>query len=112
MTVLEAAAWIGVPYGTPMSMPWCIRPHRIPTGLVTCPLTGQITPLADGVELEPDEAEGGGAAACAAWIRVVSWELTAFSASASSMNAFSVVWVTASSCRFCARAEESWCVLA
>src|ERR671935_207456 len=26
MTVPDAAAWIGVPYGTPMSIPSCIRP--------------------------------------------------------------------------------------
>src|SRR5207237_1277847 len=56
MTVPEAAAWIGVPYGTPMSMPSCIRPQRIPKGLVTGPDTGQIRPDAEGVP-EPYEPE-------------------------------------------------------
>jgi hypothetical protein len=50
MTVPPAAAWIGVPYGTAMSMPSCMRPQRIPKPLTTGPLTGQISPLDDGVE--------------------------------------------------------------
>ena len=50
MTVPLAAAWIGVPYPTPMSMPACSRPQRSPNGLTTGPLTGQISPLDDGVE--------------------------------------------------------------
>src|ERR671931_677532 len=50
MTLPDAAAWIGVPYGTPMSIPVCIRPQRMPKGLVTGPLTGQMKPLAEGVE--------------------------------------------------------------
>jgi hypothetical protein len=32
-----------------MSIPSCIRPQRIPNGLVTGPLTGQMKPAADGV---------------------------------------------------------------
>src|SRR3954452_16982124 len=51
MTVPEAAAWIGVPYETPMSMPACRRPHRIPNVIVTGPLTGQMRPADEGVEL-------------------------------------------------------------
>src|ERR687887_278474 len=49
MTTPAAAAMIGVPYGTPMSMPSCMRPQRQPNGLVTGPFTGQISPEADGV---------------------------------------------------------------
>ena len=48
MTVPDAAAWIGVPYETPMSIPSCIRPHRQPNGLVTGPETGQTSPADDG----------------------------------------------------------------
>src|ERR671935_207792 len=33
-----------------MSIPSCMRPHRIPNGLVTGPLTGQMRPAAEGVE--------------------------------------------------------------
>src|ERR671929_2127973 len=57
MTVPAAAAWIGVPYGTPMSIPSCMRPQRMPKGLVIGPLTGQMSPLDDtwlGAEYELD----------------------------------------------------------
>src|SRR5579862_3559819 len=49
MTVPAAAAWIGVPYGTPMSMPGWKPPQRGPNGLVIGPLTGQMSPAALGV---------------------------------------------------------------
>ena len=48
-----AAAWIGVPYATPMSIPSCMRPQRQPNGLVTGPFTGQISPADDGVDVGP-----------------------------------------------------------
>src|ERR687888_672239 len=81
MTLPDAAAWIGVPYGTPMSIPVCIRPQRMPKGLVTGPLTGQMKPLAEGVE-----SDAGGLydeAAWAAWIWAPSEALTRSSAWAS-----------------------------
>src|SRR6478736_2365787 len=56
MTVPDAAAWIGVPYPTPMSIPSCMRPQRQPNGLVTGPLTGQMKPAAEGV-VSPGEYE-------------------------------------------------------
>src|SRR6266550_1549455 len=40
-----------------MSMPSCIRPQRIPKPLTTGPLTGQIRPLEEGVELWLDEPD-------------------------------------------------------
>ena len=46
ITLPVAAARIGVPAGTAMSMPSCIRPQRGPNGEVTGPLTGQMKPLA------------------------------------------------------------------
>src|SRR5213078_5061489 len=58
MTTPEAAAMIGAPYPAPMSIPSCMRPQRIPNGLVTGPLTGQMRPDADGV---PGDTAGGGA---------------------------------------------------
>jgi len=51
MTVPPAAACTGVPLGTAMSIPSCIRPQRIPKPLVTGPLTGQMKPLDDGCVL-------------------------------------------------------------
>src|SRR5438046_8629138 len=52
-----------------MSIPSCIRPQRIPNGLVTGPLTGQIRPAADGGpgwnEPEPLSREARAALACA-----------------------------------------------
>src|SRR5690242_19624953 len=50
MIVPAAAAWIGVPVTTAMSMPsWCV-PHRAPNGDVIGPLTGQlsVTPVRRG----------------------------------------------------------------
>src|SRR5579862_9932205 len=49
MTVPAAAAWIGVPSGTPMSIPGWMVPHRGPKGLVIGPWTGQMKPAALGV---------------------------------------------------------------
>ena len=43
MTVPAAEACIGVPVGTAMSIPSCIRPQRQPNGLVTGPETGHDT---------------------------------------------------------------------
>src|SRR4051794_39608865 len=39
-TVPAAAAWMGVPMPTPMSMPLCITPQRAPNGDVTGPTSG------------------------------------------------------------------------
>ena len=82
MTRPAAAAWIGVPYGTPMSIPSCIRPQRIPNGLVTGPETGQIRPATEGVPVpvEPAPADE----RCAAAICAPSRALTAASPLASS----------------------------
>src|SRR5262249_61999397 len=52
MTVPAAAAAIGVPIGTPMSIPWWKLPQRGPNGLVIGPLTGQTSPADDGVAVE------------------------------------------------------------
>src|SRR5205823_3413739 len=103
MTVPEAAAWIGVPYGTPMSMPSCIRPQRIPNGLVTGPETGQIRPDAEGVPepYDPEPADE----RCAAVICAPRRALTAASALASSRYACSFVFTDASVLRSCARAD-------
>src|SRR5438477_12220390 len=85
----EAAAWIGVPVGTPMSIPVCIRPQRIPNGLVTGPFTGQISPAAEGVvsdgEYEPLEP----------WIRAARAALAAESPATSWMNSLllSLTWI-------------------
>src|SRR5712691_2228491 len=53
MMVPEAAAWIGVPYGTPMSIPGWISHtplrQRGPNGLVIGPCTGQMNPADEGV---------------------------------------------------------------
>src|SRR5437763_12255492 len=88
MTVPEAAAWIGVPYGTPMSMPSCIRPQRIPNGLTTGPSTGQTRPCEEGVESPgADEADRDDDDLCAAWIRAASCELVCRSPSTSLTNA-------------------------
>ena len=50
-----------------MSMPSCMRPQRKPNGLVTGPLTGQISPADDGVDDGPLLE----CCACAAWMRAV-----------------------------------------
>src|SRR5579884_480731 len=72
MTVPAAAASIGVPSGTPMSMPGWKLPQRGPNGLVTGPLTGQIRPAADGVGgeelVEPLGDDAAASRACAARI--------------------------------------------
>src|SRR2546421_12935408 len=103
MIVPEPAAWIGVPYGTPMSIPSCIRPQRIPKGLVTGPETGQIRPAADGVPdpYEPEPADE----RCAAVICAPSFALSAASAFASSRYAASFVFTDASVLRSWTRAD-------
>src|SRR5579872_4419145 len=53
MTVPAAAAWMGVPVGTPMSMPGWKPPQRGPNGLVIGPLTGQIRPAWLGAAAVP-----------------------------------------------------------
>src|SRR6266536_4972869 len=100
MTVPAAATLIGVPEGTPMSIPgWNAQSpfgrQRGPYGLVIGPFTGQIRPDADGagVPVEPDDdGDGDGDGAGLAWaarIRAASAALIATSWFASSANAFS-----------------------
>src|SRR5215212_8623801 len=105
MTVPEADAWIGVPDGTPMSIPgWNEQSpfgrHRGPYGLVIGPLTGQIRSEAEtagaGSPVDPDDAGGGAARASAARIRAASDELSAASCLASSVNAFSLTLIVES----------------
>src|SRR2546421_243319 len=57
MTAPEPAAWIGVPVGTPMSIPGWSVPQRMPKGLVIGPESGQMKPVvgAAGSE-EPADA--------------------------------------------------------
>src|ERR671937_318431 len=96
MTRPAAAAWIGVPYATAISMPVCMRPQRIPNGLTTGPLTGQMKPLADGDEL-------GGLyddAACAAWICAARAALCRSRASASPTSCRSLARTFARLIRF------------
>src|SRR4051812_34142598 len=108
MTVPEAAAWIGVPYPTPMSMPSCMRPQRIPKGLTTGPLTGQIRPCEDGVESPGEEEEDrDDDELCAAWIRAASCELVCWSPSTSLRNACLVSRTDPRLARSEARARES-----
>src|SRR5262249_24313433 len=73
MTVPLAAAWIGVPAGTPMSIPGCdeqspLPRQREPNGLVIGPFTGQMNPDADGspFPVDPLGADGVDAARAAA----------------------------------------------
>src|SRR5437879_2733536 len=47
MTWPAVAAWLGAPYGAPMSMPVWMRPHRYPNGELMGPEAGQIRPAPD-----------------------------------------------------------------
>jgi len=87
---------MGVPDGTAMSMPACKRPQRIPNGLTTGPFTGQINPLAEGVEGDPPPA-------ICARMR----ESAAASAFASAIQSCSCCLVDASACRLLRRAPAS-----
>src|SRR3954469_2323492 len=115
MTVPLAAALIGVPLGTPMSMPgWNEQSpfgrQRGPYGLVIGPLTGQIRPddEASGAP-PPDDEEGGGVAgrASAARIREAREALTAASCLASSANLLLSILIEESVERFESSAVES-----
>src|SRR3954470_13993609 len=85
-----------------MSSPSCIRPQRQPNGLVTGPLTGQISPWDDTLEStgldEPD------ARSVAATLR-----LAGASAFASLTNSFSLCRTSARVDRFEDRLRESEC---
>src|SRR5438477_285576 len=59
-TVPDAAAWMGVPSGTPMSMPLWNVPHRSPKGEVTGPTTGHESCGAPGGLVVGGEVVGGG----------------------------------------------------
>src|SRR5436190_8775866 len=103
MTWPDADAWIGVPYGTPMSIPSCIRPQRIPKGLVTGPFTGQMRPAADGVV-----SPGGEYEPLADWIFAASAELAWARPAASCRYSclLSLIWRRLSC--LLRRAEASW----
>src|SRR4051794_3836219 len=90
-----------------MSMPSCIRPQRMPNGLVTGPLTGQMRPCEDGVESPGADEDREGEELCAAWIRAASCELVCWSPSASAMNACFVSRTDARLARSAERARES-----
>src|SRR5580765_3822681 len=110
---------IGVPAGTPMSMPGCdeqspLPRQREPNGLVIGPFTGQMKPDADGwpLPLEPLGADGvdaarAAAAASAAWILAASAALCDWSALASATNSCSFTLIDDSVSRFVARAVAS-----
>src|SRR5215211_2759224 len=103
MTVPAADARMGVPEGMPMSMPgWNEQSpfarQRGPYGLVIGPLTGQISPEADGaglpVDPDPDPEDGAGAGRLsAARIRAASDALRATSCLASSAKTFSLTLI-------------------
>src|SRR6478609_5456081 len=106
MTVPLAAAWTGVPLGTPMSIPGWRVPQRIPNGLVIGPETGQAKPeLGAGSEpLEsvlPAEAE---LAWCSdAAIFAASCALADASACDSLISSCTCCFVVTSACDFPAR---------
>src|SRR3954453_7097772 len=93
MIVPAAAAWMGVPEGTPMSMPAWKLPQRGPNGLVIGPFTGQIRPAEDGVAVGPCDDW-----TCAAGIAAASWVDDACSCAISSASALS----------FADRFDRSW----
>src|ERR671936_1953680 len=72
-----------------MSIPSCMRPHRIPNGLVTGPLTGQMRPAAEGVE------SGGEYEPLEPWIREARAALAAESPDASCRYSrlLSLTWI-------------------
>src|SRR3954452_11571111 len=118
MTVPLAAAWIGVPAGTPMSSPGCdeqspLPRQREPNALVIGPFTGQMNPEADGwpLPLEPEAGAGERAAAarCAAWNLAESAALSACSAFDSATNSLSSTLIDESVSRFDVRATASCC---
>src|SRR6266498_2055449 len=116
MTVPAAAALMGVPVGTPMSIPgWKEQSpfarQRGPYGLVSVPLTGQIKPEEDGggIPLDGGEEGVGDGALCAAWIFAASVALTAASSFASSTNCFSLTLIDERVERFASRAVASCC---
>src|SRR3954452_23658344 len=117
MTVPLAAAWIGVPAGTPMSRPGCeeqspLPRQREPNGLVIGPFTGQMNPDADGwpLALEPDAGAAERAAArCAAWIFAESAALSACRDFDSATNSLSSTLIDESVSPFYVRATVSCC---
>src|SRR6187401_42655 len=98
MTRPDAAAATGVPVGTAMSIPSCIRPQRQPNPLVTGPETGQIIPLEERTTPEDD---------CDVWIRDANEALTAASAFTSWRYSSFCCWTEASASRRSARVPES-----
>src|SRR2546421_4562009 len=106
MTVPEAAAWPGVPLGTPMSIPACRRQtpprQRYPKPLVTGPDTGQIRPLDDSpVPEDPDPDDP------CAWICAASEALAASCEARSSSSCRRVDLTLTSSCSLLARIAAS-----
>src|SRR6266702_6943893 len=106
MTVPAAAAWIGVPYGTPMSIPGWISQmpfrQRGPNGLVIGPCTGQMNPADEGVAAGAPDVDDDDARIFAA-----SAALSACSPFISTWNAFSFVFTCARFSRFVRRAAPS-----
>src|SRR3954465_10853772 len=90
MTVPFPAAWIGVPVGTPMSIPGWSVPQRIPNGLVIGPDKGHAKPLLDGGS--DDEPAVATLPACVELARsfAASWALADSSAFDS--------WISSSTC--------------
>src|SRR5438128_2223436 len=87
-----------------MSIPVCIRPHRKPNGLVTGPLTGQMSPAADGIpspggEYEPLEALIRAASVALAWARPA--------ASCRNSRLLSLIWIRLSRRLLRARASQA-----
>src|SRR5438045_1985557 len=134
ITVPAAAAWIGVPVGTPMSMPGWNPPQRGPNGLVIGPLTGQISPaepaagcglLGGGADEALVAGAGEGAdevvAGCAARAAAAALSAARIFASISALAAAVALdsWIAARSCLRATisatplldRALESVCVL-
>src|SRR5215218_9113199 len=89
-----------------MSMPSCIRPQRHPKGLTTGPLTGQMKPLAEGVESVEVEYV---TVACADWIWAATLALWANRADAWAACSFASARASASAECFSLRADERPC---
>src|SRR6478672_8392375 len=112
---------MGVPAGTPMSIPGCdeqspLPRQREPNGLVIGPFTGQMNPDADDspFPVDPLGADGvaavrAAAARSAAWIFAASAALSDCSALASATNSCSFTWIDDKVSRFVARAVASCC---
>src|SRR5205823_5847564 len=100
-------AWIGVPSGTPMSMPGWKLPHRGPNGLVIGPFTGQMKPAALGVALVVAPVDPSDGPAAAARILASICALAASIATDSFCASSSCPFVARSACALLAFAPAS-----